>query len=193
MDAQYRHHSLIGCFMLQVWGRCGRHSLIGCFMFSGLGEVWTHSTDAAKFGQFGWRCTNKESSYSDNTLVGNWNEKCFDVREQRKAKPLPSDVSTHALMHTHTHTHTHSGGSRISPRRGRQLLRGGRQHKILPKFPKNCMKLKEFGPGGHPKFYYVDLPLHTHTHTLVADLRSNIFGRGPVLSFSCSFPETLAK
>ena len=41
-----------------------------------------------------------------------------------------------------------SGGSRISPRRGRQLP-GGRQHTILPNFPKNCMKLKEFGrPGG---------------------------------------------
>ena len=28
---------------------------------------------------------------------------------------------------------------------------GGRQHTISPKFPKNCMKLKEFGPpgGGH--------------------------------------------
>ena len=27
---------------------------------------------------------------------------------------------------------------------------GGRQHTILPNFPKNCMKLKEFGPpGGH--------------------------------------------
>ena len=38
-----------------------------------------------------------------------------------------------------------SGGSRISPRRGRQLL-GGRQHTILPYFPKNCVKLKEFGP-----------------------------------------------
>ena len=25
----------------------------------------------------------------------------------------------------------------------------GRQHKILPKFPKNCMKSKEFGPGGY--------------------------------------------
>ena len=25
---------------------------------------------------------------------------------------------------------------------------GGRQHTILPKFPKNCMKLKEFGPPG---------------------------------------------
>ena len=57
-----------------------------------------------------------------------------------------------------------SGGSKISPRRGRQLSGGGHQHKILPKFPKNCMKLKEFGPrgkggGARPKFYYVDPPL----------------------------------
>ena len=55
-----------------------------------------------------------------------------------------------------------SGGSRISSRRGRQLPRGGRQHTILPNFPKNCMKLKEFGPpggGARPKFYYVDPPL----------------------------------
>ena len=55
-----------------------------------------------------------------------------------------------------------SGGSRISPRRGRQLS-GECQHTILPKFPKNCMKLKEFGPRGgggtRPKFYYVDPPL----------------------------------
>ena len=36
-----------------------------------------------------------------------------------------------------------SGGSRISPRRRHQLP-GGRQHTILPNFPKNCMKLKEF-------------------------------------------------
>ena len=42
-----------------------------------------------------------------------------------------------------------SGGSRISPRRGRQLPMGrGRQHTILPNFLKNCMKLKEFGPQG---------------------------------------------
>ena len=58
-----------------------------------------------------------------------------------------------------------SGGSRISPRRGRQLPRGGLQHIIWPNFPKNCMKLKEFGPpggggGARPKFYYVDPPLN---------------------------------
>ena len=40
-----------------------------------------------------------------------------------------------------------SGGSRISPRRGRNS-QGGRQHTKLPNFPKNCMKSKEFGPPG---------------------------------------------
>ena len=41
-----------------------------------------------------------------------------------------------------------SGGSRISPRRGRQLPGGGRQHMILTNFLKNYIKLKEFVPGG---------------------------------------------
>ena len=60
-----------------------------------------------------------------------------------------------------------SGGSRISPRRGRQLPRG-RQNRILPNFPKNCMKLKEFGPPeGHasivpPLRSATASPGHTH-------------------------------
>ena len=40
---------------------------------------------------------------------------------------------------------------------------GGRQHTILPNFPKNCMKLKEFGPlrhatadGGVPTYHLPD-------------------------------------
>ena len=47
-------------------------------------------------------------------------------------------------------------------RGGGAILRGGgwgRQHTILPNVPKNCMKLKKFGPGGPPKFYYVDPPM----------------------------------
>ena len=40
-----------------------------------------------------------------------------------------------------------SGGSRISPRWGPQLSGGGATS-ILPNFPENCMKLKEFGPPG---------------------------------------------
>ena len=38
---------------------------------------------------------------------------------------------------------------------------GGRQHMILPNVPKNCMKLKEFGPrgGGRPLRPPLDPPL----------------------------------
>lgn len=57
---------------------------------SGLGEVWTHSTDSPKFGQFGWRCTNKETSYNNATFIGNWNEERFDNKFLVQAKPLPS-------------------------------------------------------------------------------------------------------
>ena len=34
------------------------------------------------------------------------------------------------------------------PEEGAPTPQGGHQHTILPKFPKNCMKLKEFGPPG---------------------------------------------
>ena len=34
------------------------------------------------------------------------------------------------------------------PQVGVPTLQEGRQHTILPKFPENCMKLKEFGPRG---------------------------------------------
>ena len=60
---------------------------------SGLAEVWTHSTELHKFNQFGWRCTNKESSYTNCTLIGNWNEDRFDNSRVMQAKPLPSQVS----------------------------------------------------------------------------------------------------
>lgn len=59
---------------------------------TGHGEVWDH-TDAQKFTQFGWRCTNTESSYSPTrTLIGNWNEQRFDISTLSKAKPIPSQV-----------------------------------------------------------------------------------------------------
>ncbi|CBY20279.1 unnamed protein product [Oikopleura dioica] len=57
---------------------------------SGFSEVWTHSHDLNKFQQYGWRCTTKEDSYSNNTLVGNWNEARWDSTECNKRKPIPS-------------------------------------------------------------------------------------------------------
>ena len=46
---------------------------------------------------------------------------------------------------------------------------GGRQHTILPNFPKNCMKLKEFGPpGGHVSLAPpLDPPLPVLRYSLV--------------------------
>ncbi|XP_077985072.1 cilia- and flagella-associated protein 68-like [Glandiceps talaboti] len=57
---------------------------------SGLGEVWTHGTDQVKFNQYGWRCTTKEDSYKPCTLIGNWNEKNFDIERVKVPKRLPS-------------------------------------------------------------------------------------------------------
>lgn len=61
---------------------------------SGLGEIWTHDIEDTKFKQFGWRCTNKETSYANDTLIGNWNEERFDNKHRKEAKPLPSQVSS---------------------------------------------------------------------------------------------------
>ena len=63
---------------------------------SGLGEIWTHAHDDLKFTQFGWRCGTKENSYGTDTLIGNWNEKRFDIEHQKQAKRLPSQVTTYS-------------------------------------------------------------------------------------------------
>ena len=39
------------------------------------------------------------------------------------------------------------------------ILRERRQHMILPKIPQNCIKLKEFGTGGHVPRAPLDPPL----------------------------------
>ena len=51
------------------------------------------------------------------------------------------------------------------PRGGGANSLGGRQHTILPHFPKNCMKLKEFGPpgGARPSRPPLDPPLSMDT------------------------------
>ncbi|XP_076813226.1 cilia- and flagella-associated protein 68-like [Clavelina lepadiformis] len=57
---------------------------------SGLAEVWTHTHDQLKFTQFGWRCSNKESGYGKQTLIGNWNEERYNIHCALEEKPLPS-------------------------------------------------------------------------------------------------------
>ena len=63
------------------------------------------------------------------------------------------------------------------PRVGGANPPGGRQHKILPNFPKSYMKLKEFALLGRPKPYYVDPPLLSGAFTKLS-MRSAISGEG---------------
>ncbi|XP_002127073.2 cilia- and flagella-associated protein 68-like [Ciona intestinalis] len=75
---------------------------------SGLGEVWTHTHDQLKFTQFGWRCTTKESSYSNKTLIGNWNEQRYEVNRALELKPLLSQYD-HYFETTSSQDYRHSG------------------------------------------------------------------------------------
>ena len=50
-------------------------------------------TPEEKLNTFGWKVTTNEEQFSTKTLIGNWNEERFDVKELRRRKPLPSQVS----------------------------------------------------------------------------------------------------
>ncbi|XP_040832860.1 UPF0686 protein C11orf1 homolog isoform X1 [Ochotona curzoniae] len=56
----------------------------------GHGEVWTDWNNMSKFSQYGWRCTTNENSYSNRTLMGNWNQERYDLKNIVQPKPLPS-------------------------------------------------------------------------------------------------------
>lgn len=58
----------------------------------GHAEVWTDWNDMSKFFQYGWRCTTNENAYSNRTLMGNWNQERYDLRNIVQPKPLPSQV-----------------------------------------------------------------------------------------------------
>lgn len=59
----------------------------------GHAEVWTDWNDMSKFSQYGWRCTTNENAYSNRTLMGNWNQERYDLRNIVQPKPLPSQVT----------------------------------------------------------------------------------------------------
>ncbi|XP_076969089.1 cilia- and flagella-associated protein 68 isoform X1 [Tamandua tetradactyla] len=56
----------------------------------GHAEVWTDWNDMSKFFQYGWRCNTNENAYSNRTLIGNWNQERYDLRNIVQPKPLPS-------------------------------------------------------------------------------------------------------
>ena len=74
---------------------------------------------------------NNNNTESMNFVIMKFN-KSFSFSARRSPPPPPADPRF--------------------PEVGAPTPRGGRQHKILAKFPKNCMKLKEFGPPGGGAF-----------------------------------------
>ena len=67
--------------------------MISFLSIVGQAEVWTHTRHDLKFNQFGWRCSNKESSYANDTLNGNWNEERCNYDKALRNRPLPSQAS----------------------------------------------------------------------------------------------------
>ena len=82
-------------------------SFISELKATGHGEVWDH-TDRNKFRQFGWRCTTNENAYSNDTLIGNWNEQRFDIHRMFQPQPMPSGVSEKVEMVTDSEQLLHS-------------------------------------------------------------------------------------
>ncbi|XP_074256673.1 cilia- and flagella-associated protein 68 isoform X2 [Saimiri boliviensis] len=78
------------CFLTNP--HCG--SLINA---DGHGEVWTDWNSTSKFFQYGWRCTTNENTYSNRTLMGNWNQERYDLRNVVQPKPLPSQDLNESL------------------------------------------------------------------------------------------------
>lgn len=64
----------------------------------GHGEVWTDWNNMSKFFQYGWRCSTNENSYSNCTLIGNWNQERYDIKNIVKPKPLPSQDLSERLI-----------------------------------------------------------------------------------------------
>ncbi|XP_011782113.1 PREDICTED: UPF0686 protein C11orf1 homolog isoform X3 [Colobus angolensis palliatus] len=80
----------LACFLTNP--HCG--SIINA---DGHGEVWTDWNNMSKFFQYGWRCTTNENAYSNHTLMGNWNQERYDLRNIVQPKPLPSQDLSESL------------------------------------------------------------------------------------------------
>ncbi|XP_017738723.1 PREDICTED: UPF0686 protein C11orf1 homolog isoform X4 [Rhinopithecus bieti] len=80
----------LACFLTNP--HCG--SIINA---DGHGEVWTDWNNMSKFFQYGWRCTTNENAYSNRTLMGNWNQERYDLRNIVQPKPLPSQDLSESL------------------------------------------------------------------------------------------------
>uniref|UniRef100_A0A2C9KYX5 Uncharacterized protein n=1 Tax=Biomphalaria glabrata TaxID=6526 RepID=A0A2C9KYX5_BIOGL len=94
---------------------------------TGGAELWDHTDNELKMRQYGWRCTTNEDLYRTATLVGNYNEERFDLKEIKKNKPLPS-------QYAHYFQPTYAESYNKSP---------------LHRFPENLKKLKRRLPNAY--------------------------------------------
>ncbi|XP_054854399.1 uncharacterized protein CFAP68 isoform X2 [Eublepharis macularius] len=99
----------------------------GCLLHAdGHGEVWADWNSTSKFFQYGWRCTTNEDSFSNKTLLGNWNQERYDIRRVLQPKPLPSQFS-HYFESTYSSDYSkempHSTRSRCPKLKHRQRTR----------------------------------------------------------------------
>ncbi|MBN3292964.1 CK001 protein, partial [Polypterus senegalus] len=62
-----------------------------------------------KFKQYGWRSGTSEDAYTNQTLIGNWNEERFSVSSATRSRPLPTQFA-----HYFTTTHTSDYGTHAS-------------------------------------------------------------------------------
>ncbi|XP_032328623.1 UPF0686 protein C11orf1 homolog isoform X4 [Camelus ferus] len=88
--SEFLQRQFLACFLTNP--HCG--SLINA---DGHAEVWTDWNDMSKFFQYGWRCTTNEDAYSNRTLMGNWNQERYDLRNIVQPKPLPSQDLSESL------------------------------------------------------------------------------------------------
>ena len=74
-------------------------TLQGFLEANGYAEICYNMEDK-KLQQLGWGTTTNEGNYSQSTLIGNWNENSFDIKELSKRKPLPSQVDIFIIIIT---------------------------------------------------------------------------------------------
>ncbi|XP_028931001.1 UPF0686 protein C11orf1 homolog isoform X1 [Ornithorhynchus anatinus] len=86
----------------------------GLLHADGHAEVWTDWNAMSKFSQYGWRCGTNEDTYSLRTLMGNWNQERYDLREIVKPQPLPSQLAHYFET---TYAASYSRPPTSSPRR----------------------------------------------------------------------------
>uniref|UniRef100_H3BHK3 Cilia and flagella associated protein 68 n=1 Tax=Latimeria chalumnae TaxID=7897 RepID=H3BHK3_LATCH len=116
---------------------------------SGYAEVWNESN---KFNQYGWKCATYEDQYSNDTLIGNWNEERFDIKKLVQRKPLPSQ---YAHYYQTTYSSAYNKEDRLRPLQIKREPHAfpAHQPELNPpetkKPPNSCQKVDYINPAFH--------------------------------------------